>query len=149
MVWVMVCVKGYDFEIPNFVNSIMRLELQILKVNMIIRLIAVGSVAVTCFVLSAAAYFIDMSYTKYVFSPTELPYTDLFQLSLLILAMFIFAANSIYQKALTQLTYQRANPSINIVNRAKRFNVLFNIGVILFAVCLDIQLIYTALNINI
>lgn len=116
---------------------------------MITRLIAVGSVAVTCFVLSATSYFIDMTHSKYVFNPKELPYTDLLHLILIFLAIFTLAANSIYQKALTQLAYQKANPSQNIVKSVKKFNVLFNLGVILFALCFDVQLIYRALNINI
>lgn len=149
VVWIMLCVRGYDFNTPYYVNSVTRLELQLLKVNLITRLIAVGSVAVTCFALSATSYFVDMAHSKYVFNPKELPYTDLIHLILLFLAMFTFAANSIYQKGLTQLGYQKANPSQNIVKSVKKFNVLFNVGVILFALCFDAQLIYRALNINI
>lgn len=147
--WLIMCVRGYSFETPYYVNSINRLELRLLRINMITRLVAVGSVAFTCLVLSAASYFIDMAYAKYVFNPIELPYTDLIHLSLLFVAMFTLTANSIYQKAFTQLVYQRANPSLNIVKRVKRFNVFFNMGVILFALCLDIQFFYRAFNINI
>lgn len=149
LAWLIMCVRGYEFEVPYYVNSINRLELHILKMNMITRLIAVGSVALTCLVLSAASYFIDIAYSKYVFNPIELPYTDLIHLSMLFVAMFTFAANLIYQKALTQLVYQRANPSLSIVKRVKKFNVLFNMGIILFALCLDLHLFYRAFNINI
>lgn len=147
--WLIMCVRGYSFETPYFVNSINRLELRLLRINMITRLVAVGSVAFTCLVLSAASYFIDMAYAEYVFNPIELPYTDLIHLSLLFVAMFTLTANSIYQKAFTQLVYQRANPSLNIVKRVKRFNVFFNMGVILFALCLNIQFFYRAFNLNI
>lgn len=147
--WLIMCVRGYSFETPYYVNSINRLELRLLRINMITRLVAVGSVAFTCLVLSAASYFIDMAYAKYVFNPIELPYTDLIHLSLLFVALFNLTANSIYQKAFTQLVYQRANPSLNIVKRVKRFNVFFNMGVILFALCLDLHFFYRAFNINI
>lgn len=147
--WLIMCVRGYSFETPYYVNSINRLELRLLRINMITRLVAVGSVAFTCLVLSAASYFIDMAYAKYVFNPIELPYTDLIHLSLLFVALFTLTANSIYQKAFTQLVYQRANPSLNIVKRVKRFNVFFNMGVILFALCLDLHFFYRAFNINI
>ena len=147
--WLIMCVRGYSFETPYYVNSINRLELRLLRINMITRLVAVGSVAFTCLVLSAASYFIDMAYAKYVFNPIELPYTDLIHLSLLFVALFTLTANSIYQKAFTQLVYQRANPSLNIVKRVKRFNVFFNMGVILFAFCLDLHFFYRAFNINI
>ena len=147
--WLIMCVRGYSFETPYYVNSINRLELRLLRINMITRLVAVGSVAFTCLVLTAASYFIDMAYAKYVFNPIELPYTDLIHLSLLFVAMFTLTANSIYQKAFTQLVYQRANPSLNIVKRVKRFNVCFNMGVILFALCLNIQFFYRAFNLNI
>lgn len=147
--WLIMCVRGYSFETPYYVNSIKRLELRLLRINMITRLVAVGSVAFTCLVLSAASYFIDMAYAKYVFNPIELPYTDLIHLSLLFVAMFTLTANSIYQKAFTQLVYQRANPSLNIVKRVKRFNVFFNMGVIIFALCLDLHFFYRAFNINI
>ena len=147
--WLIMCVRGYSFETPYYVNSINRLELRLLRINMITRLVAVGSVAFTCLVLSAASYFIDMAYAEYVFNPIELPYTDLIHLSLLFVALFTLTANSIYQKAFTQLVYQRANPSLNIVKRVKRFNVFFNMGVILFALCLDLHFFYRAFNLNI
>lgn len=145
----MICAWGYDFETPHFVSSVNRIESHILKVNMITRLIAVGSVALTCFVLSAFAYFIDISYTEYIFKSVELPYSDFIKLGFCILALLIATASLIYQRALTQLNYQKANLSIHVVNRAKKFNLLFNIGVILFALCLDMQIVYAALYINI
>lgn len=147
--WLIMCVRGYNFETPYYVNSINRLELRLLRINMITRLVAVGSVAFTCLVLSAVSYFIDMAYSKHVFNPVELPLTDLIHLIMLLVAMFTFAANLIYQTALTQVVHQKANPSLSIVERVKRFNLLFNIGVILFALCLDLQFIYRAFNINI
>lgn len=147
--WMIMVAWDYEFKTPYYLNSINRLELHILKINMITRLVAVGSVAFTCMVLAVAAYFVDIAYSRYVFNPIKLPYTDLINLSLLFIAMFIFATNSIYHKALNQIVYQKANPSLSIVKRAKKFNVLFNMGIILFALCLDIQLFYRAFNINI
>lgn len=147
--WVIVCVRGYDFATPQLVNSINRLELNFLKRNMIIRLVAVGSVAITCFMLFTASIFIEGVNINYVFNPIRLAYNDLIHFCLLFIALFTFGVNSIYQKALTQLIYQKANPSLNTVEKVKLFNFLFNAGVMLFALCLDIQLIYRALSSNI
>lgn len=147
--WVIVCVRGYDFATPQLVNSINRLELNFLKRNMIIRLVAVGSVAITCFMLFTASIFIEGVNINYVFNPIRLAYNDLIHFCLLFIALLTFGVNSIYQKALTQLIYQKANPSLNTVEKVKLFNFLFNAGVMLFALCLDIQLIYRALSSNI
>lgn len=99
--------------------------------------------------LFTASIFIEGVNINYVFNPIRLAYNDLIHFCLLFIALLTFGVNSIYQKALTQLIYQKANPSLNTVEKVKLFNFLFNAGVMLFALCLDIQLIYRALSSNI
>lgn len=146
-VWLVVSIKSSDFGDMVHASAINRLEVNILKSNIFARQIAVTLVLISHLILLVLAIFVNQSYSDSIFNPQDLPYSD-YLLTLLVITGFLtIMANSISQKALNQLSFQKENLSFKLVQRAKKFNVLFNIGVVAFATCLVLQLAYKAINV--
>lgn len=147
MVWLVISIKSSDFGDMVYASAINRLEVNILKSNILARQIAVSLVLISHLIVLALAIFVNESYSDYIFNPQNLPYSD-YLLALLIITGFLtMFANSLSQKALNQLSFQKENLSFSLVQRAKKFNTLFNIGVVSFATCLVLQLAYKAVNV--
>lgn len=147
VLWLIVSIKSYDFGDMVYASAINRLEVEILKSNIVARQIAVSLVAVAHLIILLLAIFVNKSYPNYIFNPQSLPYSDHLLGMLVVTGFLTMFASQISQKALNQLLFQKENLSFSIVQRAKKFNRLFNFGVVLFSVCLVLQLAYKALNV--
>lgn len=146
VVWIVVSFKSFDFNSPVYASSITRLQLQLWRSNFIAKQIAVGSVAITFNVILILAIFVDKNYSEQIFRGPSLPYSDVFVLLLLCFGGLTLFAHSITQKTLSQLETQKANLSATLVDKVKRFNQMFNFGVVCFGLILVLQLVYKSIN---